>query len=162
MVMIIHRTTRDVARCRRKYGEAWTRYEKAVPYLFIPVSRPESLFLNDKISDIIVVRHLRRRRLSNLPVPVRAAVRATALATSVSVELCIDCAWRLVSICRIERYTKQGNLECYRLPLKSEIRSSRSTQSEPSSATVETSTRDIAAHSPKSTIDRLKVTCNRY
>ena len=38
MVMIIHRTTRDVARCRRKYGEAWTRYEKAVPYLFIPVS----------------------------------------------------------------------------------------------------------------------------
>ena len=38
MVMIIHRTGRDVARCRRKYGEAWTRYEKEVPYLFIPVS----------------------------------------------------------------------------------------------------------------------------
>jgi hypothetical protein len=36
--MIIHRTGRDVARCRRKYGEAWTRYEKEVPYLFIPVS----------------------------------------------------------------------------------------------------------------------------
>jgi hypothetical protein len=42
MVMIIHRTTRDVARCRRKYGEAWTRYEKEVPYLFIPVSFPLS------------------------------------------------------------------------------------------------------------------------
>ena len=42
MVMIIHRTGRDVARCRRKYGEAWTRYEKEVPYLFIPVSVPSS------------------------------------------------------------------------------------------------------------------------
>lgn len=41
MIMIIHRTSRDVARCRRKYGEAWTRYEKAVPYLFIPVSRED-------------------------------------------------------------------------------------------------------------------------
>lgn len=38
MVMIIHRTQRDVARCRRKYGKAWERYEKEVPYLFIPVS----------------------------------------------------------------------------------------------------------------------------
>ncbi|GAB7357364.1 hypothetical protein MBLNU459_g8310t2 [Dothideomycetes sp. NU459] len=36
MVMIIHRTGRDVSRCRRKYGEAWKRYEKEVPYLFIP------------------------------------------------------------------------------------------------------------------------------
>ena len=43
MVMIIHRTSRDVARCRRKYGEAWTRYEKAVPYLFIPVRREDIL-----------------------------------------------------------------------------------------------------------------------
>lgn len=38
MVMILHRTNRDVNRCRRKYGEAWKRYEKEVPYLFIPVS----------------------------------------------------------------------------------------------------------------------------
>ena len=38
MVMIIHRTNRDINRCRRKYGEAWKRYEKEVPYLFIPVS----------------------------------------------------------------------------------------------------------------------------
>jgi delta24(24(1))-sterol reductase len=38
-VMIIHRAMRDIARCRRKYGEAWTQYEKEVPYLFIPVSR---------------------------------------------------------------------------------------------------------------------------
>ncbi|KAL2204115.1 c-24(28) sterol reductase [Sarocladium strictum] len=36
MVMIIHRAQRDIARCRRKYGAAWTRYEKEVPYLFIP------------------------------------------------------------------------------------------------------------------------------
>ncbi|KAL6788798.1 ergosterol biosynthesis ERG4/ERG24 [Trichoderma sp. SZMC 28012] len=36
MVMIIHRTRRDIMRCRRKYGEAWTRYEKQVPYIFIP------------------------------------------------------------------------------------------------------------------------------
>ncbi|KAF3391444.1 hypothetical protein F1880_007384 [Penicillium rolfsii] len=36
MVMIIHRTKRDIKKCRRKYGEAWTRYEREVPYLFIP------------------------------------------------------------------------------------------------------------------------------
>lgn len=35
--MIIHRTQRDVDRCRRKYGDAWKRYEEEVPYLFIPV-----------------------------------------------------------------------------------------------------------------------------
>lgn len=38
MVMIIHRAMRDIERCRRKYGDAWTQYEKEVPYLFIPVS----------------------------------------------------------------------------------------------------------------------------
>lgn len=38
MVMIIHRATRDIERCRRKYGAAWTQYEKEVPYLFFPVS----------------------------------------------------------------------------------------------------------------------------
>ena len=36
--MIAHRAMRDIQRCRAKYGEAWTEYEKAVPYLFIPVS----------------------------------------------------------------------------------------------------------------------------
>ncbi|KAK1975088.1 ergosterol biosynthesis ERG4/ERG24 family protein [Colletotrichum cereale] len=36
MIMIIHRTNRDINRCRRKYGEAWKRYEREVPYLFIP------------------------------------------------------------------------------------------------------------------------------
>ncbi|KAL7953208.1 ergosterol biosynthesis ERG4/ERG24 [Trichoderma compactum] len=36
MVMIIHRTKRDIIRCRRKYGEAWTLYEKQVPHIFIP------------------------------------------------------------------------------------------------------------------------------
>lgn len=38
MVMIIHRTNRDMNRCRRKYGEAWKQYEREVPYIFIPVS----------------------------------------------------------------------------------------------------------------------------
>ena len=36
--MIVHRTWRDVQKCRAKYGEAWEEYEKLVPYLFIPVS----------------------------------------------------------------------------------------------------------------------------
>ncbi|EAS37114.3 Delta(24(24(1)))-sterol reductase [Coccidioides immitis RS] len=34
--MIAHRAMRDIQRCRAKYGEAWTQYEKEVPYLFIP------------------------------------------------------------------------------------------------------------------------------
>lgn len=36
--MISHRALRDIQRCRIKYGETWTEYEKQVPYLFIPVS----------------------------------------------------------------------------------------------------------------------------
>jgi len=36
--MIIHRAWRDIQRCREKYGEAWTEYERRTPYLFIPVS----------------------------------------------------------------------------------------------------------------------------
>lgn len=39
--MIVHRASRDIARCREKYGAAWEEYEKQVPYLFIPVSRPQ-------------------------------------------------------------------------------------------------------------------------
>jgi delta24(24(1))-sterol reductase len=39
VIMIAHRTKRDVAKCRQKYGEAWKEYERQVPYLFIPVSR---------------------------------------------------------------------------------------------------------------------------
>ncbi|KAH9868356.1 hypothetical protein J1614_007428 [Plenodomus biglobosus] len=35
--MIIHRALRDIEKCREKYGEAWTEYERQVPYLFIPV-----------------------------------------------------------------------------------------------------------------------------
>ncbi|KAK1138621.1 C-24(28) sterol reductase [Aspergillus melleus] len=35
-VMVIHRATRDIQRCRDRYGEAWKEYERRVPYLFIP------------------------------------------------------------------------------------------------------------------------------
>ncbi|KAF5003369.1 hypothetical protein FDECE_10075 [Fusarium decemcellulare] len=34
--MIAHRASRDIHRCRRKYGDAWLEYERRVPYLFIP------------------------------------------------------------------------------------------------------------------------------
>ena len=36
VVMITHRASRDVARCRKKYGADWKRYEEAVPWVFIP------------------------------------------------------------------------------------------------------------------------------
>ncbi|KAL9049360.1 MAG: hypothetical protein Q9162_007256 [Coniocarpon cinnabarinum] len=35
-LMIIHRASRDIARCRERYGEAWVEFERRVPYLFIP------------------------------------------------------------------------------------------------------------------------------
>ncbi|KAI1867778.1 uncharacterized protein JN550_006919 [Neoarthrinium moseri] len=35
-LMILHRTRRDIRKCRNVYGEAWRKYEEAVPYLFIP------------------------------------------------------------------------------------------------------------------------------
>jgi delta24(24(1))-sterol reductase len=34
--MILHRASRDIARCRRKYGADWDRYTREVPYLFVP------------------------------------------------------------------------------------------------------------------------------
>ena len=36
VVMILHRASRDIARCKRKYGADWDRYSEKVPYLFIP------------------------------------------------------------------------------------------------------------------------------
>jgi delta24(24(1))-sterol reductase len=36
LVMILHRTRRDISRCERKYGADWDRYREKVPYLFIP------------------------------------------------------------------------------------------------------------------------------
>ncbi|KAI9708823.1 MAG: C-24(28) sterol reductase [Bogoriella megaspora] len=36
LAMIVHRATRDIQRCRIKYGDAWDEYTKQVPYLFIP------------------------------------------------------------------------------------------------------------------------------
>ncbi|PSK34842.1 hypothetical protein B9Z65_1425 [Elsinoe australis] len=35
-LMIAHRATRDIQRCKEKYGESWKEYERRVPYLFIP------------------------------------------------------------------------------------------------------------------------------
>ncbi|XMA07229.1 hypothetical protein WAI453_000020 [Rhynchosporium graminicola] len=34
--MIVHRAYRDIQRCKEKYGESWTEYERLVPHLFIP------------------------------------------------------------------------------------------------------------------------------
>lgn len=34
--MLMHRTSRDIARCERKYGDDWERYKREVPYLFVP------------------------------------------------------------------------------------------------------------------------------
>lgn len=36
LIMIIHRANRDIVRCKKKYGTDWARYEKKVPYIFIP------------------------------------------------------------------------------------------------------------------------------
>ncbi|ODQ81280.1 hypothetical protein BABINDRAFT_175047 [Babjeviella inositovora NRRL Y-12698] len=35
-VLLVHRQTRDEAKCRAKYGKAWEAYEKRVPYKIIP------------------------------------------------------------------------------------------------------------------------------
>ena len=42
--MIIHRTYRDVQKCKAKYGGQWTEYEKLVPWLFIPVNKALSFW----------------------------------------------------------------------------------------------------------------------
>ncbi|KAH0289491.1 Delta(24(24(1)))-sterol reductase [Aureobasidium namibiae CBS 147.97] len=35
-LMIVHRASRDIQRCKEKYGDAWKEYERRCPYLFIP------------------------------------------------------------------------------------------------------------------------------
>ena len=56
--MIAHRASRDINRCRTKYGDAWLEYERRVPYLFIPVSSPQALVVGHYRSDTPAVRHL--------------------------------------------------------------------------------------------------------
>lgn len=34
--LLVHRQTRDEAKCRAKYGKAWEEYEKQVPYKIVP------------------------------------------------------------------------------------------------------------------------------
>lgn len=34
--LLVHRQTRDEAKCRSKYGKAWEEYEKQVPYKIVP------------------------------------------------------------------------------------------------------------------------------
>lgn len=63
MGMIIHRTIRDVERCRRKYGEAWRQYEKEVPYLLIPV-RTQPLPFKEKDKSMLLL------KLTNIAPPV--------------------------------------------------------------------------------------------
>ena len=36
VIFLLHRTRRDMARCKRKYGADWDRYTEAVPYRYIP------------------------------------------------------------------------------------------------------------------------------
>ena len=51
MVMMAHRVKRDIDRSRRKYGVAYKRYEKEVPYLFIPVRPPRAQHILPSSSD---------------------------------------------------------------------------------------------------------------
>lgn len=56
--MISHRALRDIQRCRIKYGETWTEYEKQVPYLFIPVSFLLPMLASLSLTDYGAVRLL--------------------------------------------------------------------------------------------------------
>lgn len=56
--MIAHRALRDIQKCRQKYGEAWTQYEREVPYLFIPVSCFITCLGANRFANSIIVCHL--------------------------------------------------------------------------------------------------------
>lgn len=56
--MITHRAVRDIQRCRTKYGETWTEYEKQVPYLFIPVRDSTMMSFQDFANNLDTVRVL--------------------------------------------------------------------------------------------------------
>jgi delta24(24(1))-sterol reductase len=63
--MIVHRAYRDIERCKLKYGESWTEYEKLVPYLFIPVRLCNSFPFHDLISHADTLCSMSFRALNN-------------------------------------------------------------------------------------------------
>jgi Delta24(24(1))-sterol reductase len=36
IIVLVHRVTRDMERCAKKYGKDWDEYCRQVPYIFIP------------------------------------------------------------------------------------------------------------------------------
>ena len=50
LVMILHRVSRDLARCQERYGKSWLEFERKVPYLFIPVGSKSTRYSQTRIS----------------------------------------------------------------------------------------------------------------
>lgn len=70
--MIAHRASRDITRCRTKYGEAWREYERRVPYLFIPVrtqSNSHQVHCNANLSSSTSSKDARVRPQLSCPCP---------------------------------------------------------------------------------------------
>jgi Delta24(24(1))-sterol reductase len=61
VAMIIHRASRDIEKCKEKYGKYWEEYERQVPYLFIPVSYDISSIMSNSFLTSCTVCLLRIR-----------------------------------------------------------------------------------------------------
>lgn len=73
--MIIHRTLRDVAKCRNKYGEAWKQYEQAVPYLYIPVRISSKVYLcAPKANDTLLVHRVIQVLMMEVEMPSKTLI----------------------------------------------------------------------------------------